>query len=323
MSVPAALLSASATIVLILCTRGGAPAWTLFAAYVAGSTSPNLGAMARARWTTLYPDRPDLLHSANSLEQTLDEVCFMLGPVLAALLSTMVFPEAGLLVAAVLLALGTMLFAAQRRTEPPVHPVRERAGSPLRARGVKQIAATFLFTGVVFGSTEVVTVAYAESLGQPAAAGVILALFAGGSAVAGLVFGALRMRGRTETRFLLGVAGMALFFQPVLLAGNIWVLAALLFVAGLATAPTMIASMTLVQERVPPTQLNEGMTLTSTGLLIGISAGATAGGWVVDTAGAAAGYATPAVAAVLALLTALAAFVGPRSTASQGALLPR
>ncbi|WP_223874790.1 MFS transporter [Salinispora oceanensis] len=307
-TVPATLISVTASTLLILCARWNAPDWTLFVAYIASSGVPSIGVMARARWAELYRDQAELLHSANSFEQALDELCFMLGPVLATLLCTLLFPEAGLAVAALLLLTGSLLFTAQRRTEPSVHPAVAANGSPLGIKGIKEITATFLFTGVIFGSMEIVTVAYAEEAGNAAAAGVILALLAGGSAIAGLVFGALKVRGPAPVRFLVCVAAMALLMQPILLADNIWALAMLLFVAGAATAPTMITSMTLVNELAPPSRINESMTLTITGMLIGISAGAAIGGWAVEQAGARSGYAVPAVASVIALATALIGF---------------
>ncbi|MBB4753410.1 MFS transporter [Actinoplanes lobatus] len=308
--VPTALFSGAGAAALVICAGAGAPVWTLFAANIVAAANPNVGSMVRARWVALHRDRPDLLHTANALEQTIDELCFMTGPVIAAFLCTAVAPQAGLTVTIVLFVTGSLALAAQRRTEPAVHGVRERGRSPLRQRGVLEIVVTFLFTGAVFGSVEVVTVAYAESLGHPSSAGVILGLFAGGSAVAGLVFGTLRVRGAAAARFLICVTAMAVLIQPVLLAGNLWALAAVLFVAGLATAPTMITSMTLVHELVPSARINEGMTLTVTGLLIGVSAGASIGGWTVEAAGAHAGYVTPTVAAGLALVAALIGF-GP------------
>jgi predicted MFS family arabinose efflux permease len=325
-AVPAALLSAAASTLMALCARWGAPTWTLFVTYIASSGFPSIGAMARARWAALYRNQPEMLHSANSFEQVLDELCFILGPVLAALLCTMVFPEAGLLAASALLVVGTLLFVSQRQTEPPVDPVRAKGGSPLRVKGIMEITATFLFTGVIFGSVEVVTVAYAESAGHPSAAGVILALLAAGSAVAGLTFGAIELRGSPSGRFLACVAAMAVLMQPVLLARNIWTLAALLFVAGLATAPTMITSMTLVHQLAPAAQITESMSFTITGLLIGSSAGAALGGWVVEVAGVRVGYVIPAAASALALATALIGFGGSAgrvSLRSIGEDLPR
>ncbi len=76
--------------------------------------------------------------------------------------------------------------------------------------------------------------------------------------------------------------------------GSLLALAGALLLAGMATAPTMVTGMTLVQRLTPEGRLNEGMTLAVTALLGGISSGAAAGGWLVEHAGAGPAYALPA-----------------------------
>lgn len=309
-AVPAAFVFAAGTIAMLLSVHYGAPDWVLFVTCAGSSGMPSVGAMTRARWAELHRDSPQVRHTANSFEQVVDEVCFMLGPVLAMLLCTLAFPEAGLLTAAVLLVAGTLLFAAQRATEPRVRPCEQARGTaPLRTPGLGVVLATFVATGAIFGSMEVATVAAVDTLGSGSASSAVLALQAAGSCLAGVVFGALRLRGAVANRFVAGVAGMAVAVAPLTAAGSLRALAVLLFFAGMATAPTMATGMTLVQELVPPARLNEGMTTVYTGLLIGISAGAAAGGWTVDHMGpsaASGAYATPAAAGALALLAAAA-----------------
>lgn len=121
-AVPATAIAALGSLALLLCVHYDAPAWTLFASYAATATTPNTGGMSRARWAHLHRGDPAALHTANSFEQAADELCFMLGPALAALLCAALFPEAGTLVGAVLLMTGVLIFAAQRATEPPVAP---------------------------------------------------------------------------------------------------------------------------------------------------------------------------------------------------------
>lgn len=138
-AVPATALAALGSLALLLCVHLGAPDWTLFAAYAATATTPNTGGMSRARWAHLLDGDEKALHTANSFEQSADELCFMLGPVLAAFLCGALFPEAGTLVGAVLMMTGVLVFAAQRSTEPPVRPrvegLHQRGTSPLRAPG--------------------------------------------------------------------------------------------------------------------------------------------------------------------------------------------
>ncbi|MGW1173492.1 MFS transporter [Kitasatospora sp. NPDC002543] len=312
-TVPAALYNAVPLAGLLLCVRLGAPDWTLLLCSAACSAAPNLGGMARSRWAHLHRDDPAARHLANSLEQALDELCFMAGPVLAMLLCTTIAPEAGLIAAGTLGTAGALLFAAQRSTEPPL-PVREstgaRHGSPLRVPGLRVLVLTFLATGMVFGATEITTVAYADALGHKASAGLLLALVAAGSCVAGLLFGLLTPRRAPGRRFLLGTAAMAAVLLLPLAAGlggtGLGLLGAALFAAGTATAPTMVTGMTLVQELLPQRQFNEGMAMAVSGIVVGISAGAALAGAVAERAAPGAGYVLPAVAAGLALLVALA-----------------
>jgi MFS family permease len=309
-AVPAAAASTAGAVALLLCAHYGAPDWTLFAGCALSSVRPSLGAMTRARWAELYRDDPAARHVANSVEQVIDELCFMAGPVLAIVLCTALFPEAGLLVSTVLFAAGTFFFAAQRRTEPPparlapsVAARRPVPGTAARGRGRGTVCllAAFCCTGAVFGSMEVVTVAEVQRLGHSGTAGLILALQAGGSCVAGLAYGTLRPSGPARRRYVLCTTAMAALLVPLAMARSLGALAALLFVVGLATAPTMVTGMTVVQELVPDDRLNEGMTTVYTGLIVGISAGAAVGGavlsyWVPVAAGAAA-YVMAAVSA--------------------------
>ncbi|MEU9460008.1 MFS transporter [Streptomyces sp. NPDC058322] len=306
-AVPATAIAALGSLALLLCVHYDAPAWTLFACYAATATTPNTGGMSRARWAHLHRGDPAALHTANSFEQAADELCFMLGPALAALLCAALFPEAGTLVGAVLLMTGVLIFAAQRATEPPVSP-RTRAGTPLRTPGMPALLAAFLATGAVFGAMEVVTIAHAG--------GAILALQAAGSCVAGLLYGSLRPASDIRRRLLGCLTGMtALMSLPLLAAAStdsLPALAGALLLAGAATAPTMVTGMTLVQRLTPEGQLNEGMTLAVTALLGGIAAGSATGGWMVEHTGQVTGYVVPVCAAALALAVATAGVRVPR-----------
>lgn len=313
-ALPATAVAVCGSLSLAACVRYGTPDWTLFASYVATATTPNTGGMSRARWAYLHKGDPAARHTANAFEQAADELCFMTGPVLAAFLCTAFFPELGTLAGALLLLTGMLLFMGRRHTEPPVdRKSGETAHSPapLRLPGIVPLLCVFLATGAVFGSLEVVTVAYADGLGQKAAAGVVLACQAAGSGAAGLYFGTLRLRGPLPRRFLYCVAAMAvLMLLPLCAAagtGSLPVLAVALLAAGMATAPTMVTGMTLVQDTVPAARLNEGMTLAVTALLSGVAAGAAAGGRVAEwTGGGALAYAVPPAAAALAVAVAFA-----------------
>ncbi|MET9377274.1 MFS transporter [Streptomyces sp. NPDC002992] len=302
-AVPATALAALGSLALLLCVHSEAPAWSLFVAYAATATTPNTGGMSRARWAHLFRNDPRSLHTANAFEQAADELCFMLGPVLAAFLCSALFPEAGTLIGAILLLTGVLLFAAQRSTEPPVAPrTTATSGSLLRAPGMAPLLGVFLATGAVFGAMEVVTLAHVDG----PVAGPVLALQAAGSCAAGLLFGRARRTARLHTCL---AAMTVLMVLPLIGAstGSLLALAGGLLVAGMATAPTMVTGMALIQGLTPAGRLNEGMTLAVTALLGGVAAGSATGGWTAEHAPTTTyGFLVPAMAAGLALVLALA-----------------
>ncbi|WP_051731848.1 MFS transporter [Kitasatospora phosalacinea] len=309
-AVPAVLAGALPTVGLLLCVRSGAPAWALFLCWALSGSSPDLGGMARARWAHLHRTDPAVLHRANALEQSLDELCFMAGPVLGMALCTAVAPEAGLLAARLLGTAGTLLFAAQRATEPPpAHPGHSRARGLLRTPGLPPLLAVFLAAGVLFGSLEVTTLAYTDALGRQSAGGGLLALVAAGSCVSGLVFGAVRPRRPAAVRLALGTGAMAALMLLPLAAGlsgaGVPLLGAALLAAGSGTAPTMVSGMTLAQRLLPAHRLTEGMALAVAAILVGVSTGATFGGALAQHAAPGTGYLLPCCAAALALSAAL------------------
>jgi len=306
-AVPATAVAVLGSVALLLCVRYGAPDWTLFAAYAATATTPNTGGMSRARWAHLLAGDTEALHTANSFEQAADELCFMLGPALAAFLCGTFFPEAGTLVGAVLLMAGMLIFTAQRSTEPP--PSRTpKGGPPLRVPGIPPLLAGFVATGAVFGSMEVATLAYANATGHRAVGGAVLALQAAGSCAAGLLYGRLKPTGAPERRLRWCLLAMSASMSLPLLATHTFdslvALGTALLLAGMATAPTMVTAMALLQHRTPDGRLNEGMSLAVTGLLLGIACGSATGGWTADHASPTTAFWVPVAAATTALAIA-------------------
>ncbi|QES48493.1 MFS transporter [Streptomyces venezuelae] len=297
-ALPATLVAVLGALALVLCVRRQAPDWTLFACYAATAATPNIGGMSRARWTHLLRGDAKAHHTAMSFEQAADEACYMFGPVLAAFLCTALFPEAGTLAGAALLLTGMLVFTAQRDTEPPVSPAVHH-GSPLRTPGMRPLLVLFLALGALFGSMEIASIGYLDERGLGAASGLILALQAAGSCIAGLVYGTLRPKSLRTCVLALAVA-MTLPATAVL-TGLLPLLGCALLVAGMATAPTMVTAMSLVQRLTPPDRLNEGMTVAVTAILAGIAGGSAAGGWLVEHLGPAAAYGLPVAAALTAL----------------------
>jgi predicted MFS family arabinose efflux permease len=294
----------------------GAPQWTWFVlAGLTGACGPNIGAIVRARWADALD--PDARPTAFAFESVVDEVVFVVGPPLVTFLATLINPPVGFLTGVVIGFAGAMWLSALRATEPPVQPVEEegrRPRSALRHATVLVAGVTYLAVGAVFGAMDVVVVAFAEAEGAPPMAGVALAVYAGGSLVAGLVYGVVRLPGTLAARFV----GCAVFFavaaQLLLAVGSLPALIGAGFVAGLAIAPVLVAGMSLVESRIPRAALTEALTWVVTGLTLGVTAGSALAGSAVDAWGAEAAFAVPALSAALAGVLALAGAPILRST---------
>jgi MFS family permease len=157
----------------------------------------------------------------------------------------------------------------------------------------------------MFATAEVVVVALTKAFGQPSAATFVIGVYAAGSFVVGLIVGALNPKMSLERQLLLTIGVIAATALPLLAANGVTSLALAVFVSGIAIAPTFITSFALIERRVPPSMLTEGVTWVMTGIGIGMAIGSAAAGWVVDRYGADSGFWVSVVAGTIAFLTIL------------------
>ena len=213
-----AAVGVCAMLALLLCSYLNAPDWTLFVCAALAGCMPSMPAMVRARWSELYRGSPKL-HTAFSFESVLDEVCFIIGPPISVGLSVALFPQAGPLAAAILLAVGVTAFVMQHKTEPPVHPrTLENDVTVLRQGAVLVLMMALIGLGTIVGTVDVVSVAFAQHQGEPAAASIVLSVYALGSCLAGLVFGSLKLNMPLPRLFLLGALATAITMVPLMLS---------------------------------------------------------------------------------------------------------
>ncbi|WP_426240433.1 MFS transporter [Pararhizobium sp. DWP1-1-3] len=302
--VPSTVVSVIAFALLILSANQGWPEWTLFAAALLAAAMPSMPAMLRARWTEIFRGRPEL-NTAFAFESAADELVYIAGASLSVGLAVSLFPEAGMLISTVFLAIGTAAFALQRSTEPAVRPgvagtVRTSA---IRLRSVQIITLALIFVGSMFATAEVTTVAMTKELGQPGAASLVIGVYAIGSFVVGLVLGALNLRTPLQKQLLIAVSVLAITALPLLIAGTVPFLALAVFVSGIAISPTFITAFGLIERRVPESMLTEGITWVTTGIGIGMALGAFLAGWVVDSFGAQNGFWLSVAAGVAVVVT--------------------
>lgn len=315
---PATFVSVIAFAVLVIAANQGWPAWTLFASALLSAAMPSIPAMVRARWTEIFRNRPEL-NTAFAFESAADELVYIAGASLSVGLAVSLFPEAGMIVSTIFLALGTTAFLLQRSTEPAVRAfdsdVPQR--SAIRLRPVQIITLALIFVGATFATAEVSAVAITKQLGQPGAASFVIGVYALGSFVVGLVIGALNPKLPLQRQLLIAVSILALTALPLLVAGtSVALLAFAVFLSGVAISPTFITAFGLIERRVPETMLTEGVTWVMTGIGIGMALGAFASGWVVDNFGPANGF---WVSVMASLATVLIVALGQASLSGERA----
>ena len=276
-------------------------------AALSGATLPQIGSSVRARWAHLVQDKRDL-HTAFAFESVVDETVFIVGPALVVALATIVHPLAGLSCAVIATVVGTAVLAGQRRTEPPatgrsqsdiVDPMPWRALAPL-------IACAFTM-GALLGGAEVATVAFADEMGTKSMSGLLLAIWAIGSLVSGIVIGAVHLRAPNAVRFRWGMCALGVLMLPLPFVDGFVALGFFLFLSGFAISPTLIASFAWIEEIVPSSRITEGITLFTTGLGAGLAPGAALVGAVVDRSGASSSFWVPAAAGLLGTAIAFVA----------------
>lgn len=274
-------------------------------AAVAGVSYPPVGACVRARWARALAGTPGL-HTAYSFEAVVDEAIFMAGPVIVTLLATQVAYWLGIAAVVVFAVVGCGWLASQRSTEPTTHGwgtssgTREALGWPLLV--VLLLSAICL--GSLFGATEVTTIGFSAEHGNRAYAGPLLAAWAAGSLIAGLVTGGVNMAIPAIRRFRLGALCMALTMLPLPFISSPLLLGVVLFAGGFSISPTLVACVSLVHARVPASRLTEGITWIMTGIGFGVAPGAAAAGKLIDLHGASAAFVVSAVSGGLAAVFA-------------------
>ena len=266
-----------------------APAPMLYLLAVLAGTMPSMSAMIRARWAAMFRDSHHL-HTAFSLDTVLSEITFIVGAPFAIALSSGLFAEAGPLIAVLLQILGVTAFLMQRKTEPKVVAGGNSDGSSVwRTPGLATIVLVLLTMGVMGGTIDVSAVAFANEHDWPTAASIMLAAYALGSILSGLMFGGLRLSISMPKQFFIGTLLTALTMVPTVFSHTVFALVATLFVAGISYAPTMIVALNIGSKIIAPGRITEGLTWMMTGISVGVAVGAGLAGAVVDHYGARAG----------------------------------
>jgi MFS family permease len=285
----------------LFAVKDGWPLWTVFlSAGIAGACIPPVSSMIRVRWTHLLRGS-HRLPTALAMESVVDEFVFIVGPVLVTFLSTTGHATSGVVTAFTLAAVGSLLFAAQGRTEPPPAPHEHRNGpSAMRIYGLRVLFVVGAAVGTILGSLEIALVAFADEMGAKAMSGVLIAGLAVGSMASGIGWGTVHWRLPLRQRLTAVLVLLTVLSIPLLLVHNVWLMVPFVVLAGVAVSPSLISSFTLAELLVPRAAVTEAFTWIGTALGLGVAVGASVAGKIVDVWGANAAFLVATVAAAIA-----------------------
>lgn len=259
--------------------RPGAPAYVLGAlTALAGACVPPLGPTMRTVWSRLAPDRA-LLQRAYSLDAVAEELLFVSGPLLVGVLVGVATPAVGIVVGAALMVTGAVGFVLS----PVVRGMAPtgRRGAVGRGKGDRPVlrrisrpVTAAVAVGVALGVLDLLVMVFAERhhRGGASVAWVLAALSAG-SAVGGLLNGAVDWRTSAPVRLALLTAGLGVALLGAGLAPGLGTLALTMTVAGLFVSPAITTAYLIADEAVA----DEARTRAGAWVNTAINAGSTAG----------------------------------------------
>ncbi|MFD4259341.1 MFS transporter [Streptomyces sp. NPDC058534] len=282
----AALLCATAA----ACWRPGVPAAVLaVTAAFAGACTPPLGPSMRAVWADMLPDRA-LLQRAYSLDGVAEELLFVSGPLLVGVVVGFAPPAVGVVLSAVLVAVGTLGFVTSPAADAPRPAGREKDDAPTAGRGgagqgraLLQPVLVAAGVGVSVSAVDLLAVAYAgqRDLGGTTVAWVLAALSAG-SAVGGLLNGAITWTSSARARLPFLAAGLGVSLAAAGLAPGVGTLVAAVACAGLFVAPALTTAYLIADESAAPGFRTRAGAWCNTAVNAGMAAGAAAVGLLVE-----------------------------------------
>jgi MFS family permease len=300
--VPMACTHAAMLGLLVLGGTSGAPtAALILVGLVAGGTVPPTSSVQRTLWPELLGDRTDLVQAAFALDSVGIEVLFISGPLITGLLAAIASPQLALAVSAAAVLAGTLAFVSQpvvRHAITGSEPGPRSLAGALRSPGVLTLALTSVPPGMGLGICEVAIPGFAYHHGAAHQAGLILAVWSSGSALGGVIYGAIPRPPLQRVHIAVSIA-LPLAILPLAAAPGLAAMAVLVIPAGLFIAPLLATRNELIGWVAPPDARTEAYTWPQTAFVGGIAIGNAIAGAIVQ------GYG-PSKAFVLAGMLALA-----------------
>lgn len=282
---------------------------------VTGLSLPQVGPLSRVRWLAM--SREDV-SAAFAFEGVVDEVVYIIGPALVGIVAVVFSPQISLLAAAALIAVFVTQFAlhrsaalVSRRDEKSDADVVGAADSGRgRSAMAALVLAGMLAMGVFFGASQAGLTAFARAEGVPDAGALFYAVMAVGSAVTTMAMVALPPSIGPWMRWIGAAVGMALGAVGMALAPTVLILLVFAVFAGAFQGPALLTLYGVAGSIAERGRAGVLMTLTGSGVVVGVGIGTAVGGAGASVGGAAAAFSLVVAASVLlALLGATARLV--------------
>ena len=286
------------------------------ATLIAGAGAPPFEAGLRVLWRDLVPESQ--VTTAYTLDIAVQEVIFIVGPMVAVGAVALGGPPAGLYATAGFQLIGTAWFVstpAVRRWRGEVAD-RHWAG-PLRSAPLRLILAAIVLVGAGVGAMPVAITRYAEAAGNRSWAGWMLAAQAFGALLGGLANTRLKL---PERRAASIAATLAAGYLLLVLTPAPPLMLLLAVVSGVALPPLLTVTFVTVDAAAPAGTAAEAFAWVSTAFTTGAAIGAAVDGAILDrTDSVVVGFVLAPVtialgAAIYRRLNTTLRSAGPRST---------
>jgi MFS transporter len=307
---PTLLAHGMSVAVLLGLVLGGTPSWLMMMGGVlVGATLPQLGASSAARWSALLrkSDRTAELPTAFALESLSNALAYLAGPVLVSAVGASGHPELGTALAAALVILGGLVFAAQRRTAPPLAfnaAERIHAGGSLLRPGFAVLVGLNLAIGVYFGAMQVSVTAFTVEHAAVDTAAPIFAVSSASGLLVGWLYGLRRWHAAPRRQLAVATTGLALGSLLLLAVTSPLGLGSVVVLTGGAVPPIIVLFSVLAESAVHRAAVTQAFTWMNSAGAAGSASAAAIAGQMVDALGAHGGFIVAVVAsAAMAVLS--------------------
>jgi MFS family permease len=274
---------------------------------LSGALMPPVSPTARALMREVFPD-PVVRDTAYALDSVAQEVVWITGPLLVAMVVDATSPSVAVLLLAVVCVTGTLTFVRSPLARGSgTRAAHEPHQAVLANVELRILMGPVALMGVGLGGIEVGLPSLALHAGSRTASGLLLAVWSLGSMTGGLWYGARVWHSSMTSRYRVLFGFAVAFSAPLIIARTIPEGVVGAFLAGLTIAPVFACQYSLVGRAATDGAETEAFTWVSAALVGGLAVGSAIGGALIASVGVSAPFVFSCCAIAVAALLALRA----------------